>query len=174
MLEIKFDDATRERAYTSYSQGGGTATNLYADFYAAEVNRQLREYVAKFGGISDEKLGDELRKEYEAPCDCNRWANVAKRARELLAFCDATKNTPESETMAWVDVGRNYWKARAEKAEARLENLRRVAAEYLDCKATTSFYQGFNSGVEAAITWAGFVVQPEIPAQPLRVVETEK
>ena len=37
MLEIKFDDATRERAYTSYSQGGGTATNLYADFYAALI-----------------------------------------------------------------------------------------------------------------------------------------
>ena len=168
MLEIKFDDATRERAYTSYSQGGGTATNLYADFYAAEVNRQLREYVAKFGGISDEKLGDELRKEYEAPCDCNRWANVAKRARELLAFCDATKNTPESETMAWVDVGRNYWKARAEKAEARLEKFRTFGEHVL--RGESGWRHPANA-IGYALAEAGFAVQPEIHEQPLRVVD---
>ena len=168
MLEIKFDDDLRLKARNDWNTYAKSAKDHFADFYAAEVNRQLREYVAKFGGISDEKLGDELRKEYEAPCDCNRWANVAKRARELLAFCDATKNTPESETMAWVDVGRNYWKARAEKAEARLENLRAFGERAMRTESVWGYAGG---AMPRALAEAGFAVQPEIPAQPLRVVE---
>ena len=55
MLEIKFDDEINGLARRVPTWA--TASEIYA----AEVNRQLREYVENYGEISDEKLEEELR-----------------------------------------------------------------------------------------------------------------
>ena len=87
----------------------------------------------------------------------SQWHTVAKRARELLAFSQKAEPVPAID-----------WKARAEKAEARLENLRAFGERAMRTESVWGYAGG---AMPRALAEAGFAVQPEIPAQPLRVVE---
>ncbi len=68
----------------------------------------------------------------------------------------------------------NFWKKRAEKAEAALQRVRREAEDNMrDLPADQTYGGGVRQGLLMAVCAAGFVVKPEIPAQPLRVVWKE-
>ena len=161
MLEIKFDDATREKAWDAIRKSHNLAHDVCAHIYAAEANRQLAEHVAKCSVITDEELAQELRTAWCNYYDAEGiWIVLAHTARELLAF---SQTKPVSE----ID-----WKARAEKAEARLERVR-AAAEATAMRrlegAFAEFHRGFSGAVEMFCAAAGFKIIPAIPAQPLRV-----
>jgi hypothetical protein len=61
------------------------------------------------------------------------------------------------------------WKARAEKAEARMECLRNDGKILLSGKETNDYGKGVQEGYRMALLASGFRVIPAVPAQPLRV-----
>ena len=158
MLEIKFDDASRKKVFHDYLRGVNPAYISLAEYYATEANRQAREYVSKCGEISDEELAEELRTAWCNYYDAEEiWIVLAHTARELLAF------SQKAETVPAID-----WKARAEKAEARLEKFRTFGEHVL--RGESGWRHPANA-IGYALAEAGFAVQPEIHEQPLRVVD---
>jgi hypothetical protein len=126
-----------------------------------EIGKHALEIIAKenhYGARGHENLGADLRE----------WINA--HASEL--FQAPADYDEEDLTCAYLAGAKDH-KARAEKAEAALEALRREAeAEMRELPADQTYNGGVRQGLLMAVCAAGFIVRPEIPvgpAKPLRV-----
>jgi hypothetical protein len=121
--------------------------------------------------MSDEEIGREMLRIYDKSISSEHrgenahYTQIGRRARELLQ--------PDSFTEGHLTFeGVSKLVARAEKAEAALEALRREAQEKLRGPEDHPYASGVKHGLRMAVRAAGFIVHPEVyaqPAKPLRV-----
>lgn len=201
MFEIKFDQETIDAARIAYwntlaTQGSPDAWKATAQVFTDAANTQVRELLV----FREEKPAPlfEIGKRYRlrngdivtvSRTDCGEPYPVeticihGKRyhyasGTNCSGFSDADLLPGAIE-----DEPQTDWKVRAEKAEAhaegykaRLEKVRKYIAVMIPASlgyADQTQKDAMNLALEGVAREAGFRILPEIPAQPLQVLEGE-
>lgn len=116
--------------------------------------------------LSDEDLGRKLAIELvdtSVPLN-ERYEAVGRMAREMLK----DEFSPQDLTSAYL-FGVHEWKARAEKAEIALENVRERIEAQLNLPIISQEEIAFSAALRMIANAADFEIIPYVPAQPLRV-----